>query len=214
MGSFDTSLSALQAYTTAITAVGNNLANLGTTGFKGSEISFQDVMGSVTQGTMQVGGGVQPPGTARDFSQGTVTGTTNPLNAAIQGSGFFILNPAGSSTTGASATGYEYTRDGNFQVGSDGTLQTLDGSQVMGWSVDPTTGTVNTSGAIGAISVSTGSTQPPVPTSNITFSANLDAGAAGGDTVNVPITVYDSLGGSHQLNLTLTKDAKTRTPGI
>lgn len=211
MGSFDTSLSALRAYSTAISAVGNNLANVGTTGFKGSEVTFEDVMGSLANGDRQIGAGVLPPGTSRSFSQGSITSTNNPLNAAIQGSGFFVLSPpsASSSATAGATVTYEYTRDGHFQVGADGTLQNLNGSVVMGWSMNPTTGSVNTSAAIGAISAPIGSTQPPTPTSTINISANLNAGAAADQSLTVPLTVYDSLGGSHQLSLTMTKDAKT-----
>ena len=59
MGSFDAALSALQAYSNAMDVVGNNLANMSTTGFKTSEISFQDVMGAVTTDTTQIGNGVK-----------------------------------------------------------------------------------------------------------------------------------------------------------
>jgi flagellar hook protein FlgE len=205
MGSFDTALSALQAYTSAINAVGNNLANMNSTGFKNSDINFQDVMGSVS-GNTQIGNGVQSPTTEANFSQGTDSTTTNPLDAAIQGNGFFLLTPAGSTGT-VSPSSYEYTRDGSFQVGSDGTLQASDGSNVQGWSIDPTTGQVNTSGAIGNITIPTGTTLPPVATSTLDISANLNASAAVGDTLAVPITVYDSEGGSHQLTLTMTNTA-------
>lgn len=210
MGSFDTSLSALQAFSTAIDAVGNNLANLSTTGYKSSEVTFQDIMGTYFSANTQIGDGVQQPDTSQNFSQGSITTTNNPLDAAIQGSGFFILTPASSSASGTtSSSAYEYTRDGSFQVGANGTLEAADGSQVMGWSLDPTTGSVNTSGAVGAISIPTGATLPPTATANISIAANLDAGAAAGDTLTVPLTVYDSLGGSHQLTLTMTKDSST-----
>lgn len=205
MGSFDTALSALQSYTSAINAVGNNLANMNSSGFKDSEINFQDVMGSVS-GNTQIGNGVQQPVTEANFSQGTDTTTTNPLDAAIQGNGFFLLTPAGTTGT-VSPSSYEYTRDGAFQVGSDGTLQAADGSHVQGWSIDPATGQVNTSGAIGNITIPTGSTIPPVATSTLSISANLNASAAVGDTLSVPVTVYDSEGGSHQLTLTMTNTA-------
>jgi flagellar hook protein FlgE len=208
MGSFDTALSALQAYSTAMDAVGNNLANMSTTGFKTSDINFQDVMSTVTTNNMQIGNGVQQPTTEADFSQGTISTTTNPLDAAIQGNGFFLLTPAG-STGAVSPTSYEYTRDGSFQIGSDGTLQTVNGANVQGWSLDPATGQVNTSGPVGNINIPSGTTLPAVATSTLNISANLDAAAAAGGSLSVPITMYDSEGGSHQLTLTMTKDATT-----
>ena len=203
MGSFDTALSALQAYSSAINAVGNNLANMSSTGFKNSEINFEDVMGSVTNGNTQIGNGVQEPYTSAQFSQGAVATTGNPLDAAIQGNGFFLLTPAGSTGT-VSPNSYEYTRDGAFQIGSDGTLQSANGSHVQGWSIDPATGQVNTSGTVGNITIPVGTTIPPVETSTLTVSANLNASAAVGSSLSVPVTVYDSLGGSHQLTLTMT----------
>jgi flagellar hook protein FlgE len=208
MGSFDTALSALQAYSSAMDAVGNNLANMSTTGFKTSDINFQDVMGTVTANNTQIGNGVQQPTTEADFSQGAITTTTNPLDAAIQGNGFFLLSPAGSTGT-VPPSSYEYTRDGSFQIGADGTLQTADGLNVQGWSMDPATGEVNTSGAVGNITIPLGTTIAAVPTSTVSISANLDAAAAAGNSLSVPITVYDSEGGSHQLTLTMTKDANT-----
>jgi flagellar hook protein FlgE len=208
MGSFDTALSALQAFSSAMDAVGNNLANMSTTGFKTSEINFEDVMSTVTANNTQIGNGVQQPTTEADFSQGSITTTTNPLDAAIQGNGFFLLTPAG-STGNVSPSSYQYTRDGSFQIGSDGTLQTANGANVQGWSLNPATGTVDTSGTVGNITIPMGTTLPAVATSTVSISANLDASAAAGDSLSIPITVYDSEGGSHQLTLTMTKDATT-----
>lgn len=209
MGSFDTALSALKAYTGAINAVGNNLANMSSTGFKNSEINFQDVMGSVS-GKTQIGNGVQQPTTTANFSQGTLTNTGVALDAAIQGNGFFLLAPPGSNGS-VTPSSYAYTRDGSFQVGDNGTLQTSNGAEVQGWSLNPTTGLVDTTGSIGNISIPTGTTIPPVATSTLSIAANLNSAAATGSTLTVPVTVYDSLGGSHQLSLTMTKDATAGT---
>ena len=116
---FSTALSALTADETAINVVGNNLANLNTPGFKDTVVSFSDL---VTQslgggaGETQVGGGVGRPITLTQFSQGAIQSTTGPLDAAIQGDGFFIVQGPNNAT--------EYTRGGNFQVNSSGTLET------------------------------------------------------------------------------------------
>src|SRR5215471_7186306 len=97
--SFSTALSALSADSTAIDVVGNNLANLNTPGFKASTVSFHDL---VTQslgaglGETQVGFGVGVPITLRQFSQGAIQSTGGPLDAAIQGDGFLVVqNSAG-----------------------------------------------------------------------------------------------------------------------
>src|SRR5579862_3201574 len=126
--SFSTALSALNADSTAIDVVGNNLANLNTTGFKASTVSFHDL---VTQsigaglGETQVGFGVGTPVTLREFSQGAIQSTGGPLDAAIQGDGFFIVNNA----SGAQL----YSRGGNFEVNTAGNLTTATGELLQGW---------------------------------------------------------------------------------
>src|SRR5258706_7106627 len=109
--SFSTALSALSAHATAIDVIGNNLANINTTGFKESTVSFHDL---VTQslgaglGETQVGFGVGTPVTLRHFSQGAIQSSSGPLDAAIQGDGFFVVRNTAGPT--------QYTRRGNFQV--------------------------------------------------------------------------------------------------
>src|SRR3954465_14658608 len=109
--SFSTALSDINAHATPLDVVGNNLANLNTPGFKASVVSFHDL---VTQslgaglGETQVGFGVGTPVTLRQFSQGAIQSTGGPLDAAIQGDGFFVVK--------GSAGQQMYTRGGNFQV--------------------------------------------------------------------------------------------------
>src|SRR5689334_6178052 len=108
---FSTALSALNADTTAIDVVGNNLANLNTAGFKGSDVSFHDLVAQsigAGLGDTQVGFGVGTPSTLARFSQGALQSTGGPLDAAIEGDGFFVVTTPGGGT--------EYTRGGNFKV--------------------------------------------------------------------------------------------------
>src|SRR3954463_11314535 len=117
--SFSTALSALNATATAVDVVGNNLANLNTPGFKTSVCYFRDL---VTQslgaglGETQVGFGVGTPVTLRQFSQGAIQSSGGPLDASIQGDGFFIIKSAPGPI--------QYTRGGNFKVDTDGNLTT------------------------------------------------------------------------------------------
>jgi flagellar hook protein FlgE len=195
---FSTALSALNADTTAISVVGNNLANLNTTGFKDSEVSFHDL---VTQsigaglGETQVGFGVGTPTTMLQFSQGAIQSTGSPLDAAIQGNGFFVVNSASGQQ--------EYTRGGNFQVNSDGALTTSTGELVQGWTIS--NGTLSTNGPTGNITVPSGSLETPQATANTSVSMNLDASAAPGATFSTSETVYDSLGTSHVITYSFTK---------
>ena len=151
---FSTALSALNADTTAISVVGNNLANLNTDGFKASEVSFNDL---VTQsigaglGETQVGFGVGTPVTMLQFTQGALQSTGGPLDAAIQGNGFFVVQ----TTSGLT----EYTRGGSFQTNLQGALTTSTGELVQGWSA--TNGTINTNDPIGNITVPSGLAAAP-----------------------------------------------------
>src|ERR1051325_5313662 len=98
--SFSTALSALSAISTAIDVVGNNLANLNTTGYKTSVVSFHDL---VTQsegaglGETQVGFGTARPLAIREFTQGAVQASSGVLDAAVQGDGFFIVKDSNGS---------------------------------------------------------------------------------------------------------------------
>jgi flagellar hook protein FlgE len=195
---FSTALSALSADTTAIDVVGNNLANLNTIGFKDSSVSFNDLMSQAlgaSTGSSQVGLGVGAPITKTQFTQGAINSTGNPLDAAIQGQGFFVITtPAGAN---------EYTRAGNFQVDSAGNLTTATNELVQGWSLKG--GTLTTSGPIGPINVPAGTLAPPLPTQNTSVSLNLDASAAAGTTFSTSVQIYDSLGTAHTVTYTFTQ---------
>ena len=203
--SFSTALSALSAHSTGIDVVANNLANLNTPGFKASVVSFHDL---VTQslgaglGETQVGFGVGRPITLREFSQGALQTTSSPLDAAIQGDGFFIVKAANTAT--------EYTRGGNLQVDLDGNLVTATGEKLQGWTEQ--NGVINTNSVIGNISVPVGSVKAPQATTSFSFDINLNAAAAAGTTdgtYSTSIQIYDSLGAAHVVTATFTKDAAT-----
>ena len=124
MSSFSAPLSGLLANTTALNIVGDNLANMNTQGFKGNTVLFEDAMGQATA-SLQVGDGVGSTLTERDFTQGTLQTTNGPLDAAIQGNGFFVVQSPGGDTM--------YTRDGSFSLNSSGQLVTSTGNLVQGW---------------------------------------------------------------------------------
>ncbi len=203
--SFSSALSALNADETAISVVGNNLANLNTPGYKDSVVAFRDL---VTQsvgtglGETQVGFGTGTPYTIREFAQGAVEASSGTLDAAVQGDGFFVLQaPNGGGT--------EYTRAGQFETDAQGNLLTLGGANVQGWMADPTTGIINTNGPLVNVSVPVGTVKPPVVTTTFSIGANLDSSGVNGQTsgtYSTSMTVYDSLGNAHNLEITFNKD--------
>jgi flagellar hook protein FlgE len=199
---FSTALSALNATSTAIDVVGNNLANMNTTGFKGSDLSFRDLISQASgDGTAetQIGLGTAQPLTVQQFTQGAIQTNSGPLDAAIQGEGFFITQSPQGNTY--------YTRDGTFQVDSAGNLLTSTGAQVQGWNSTTSTGTIDTSGAISGIRIPSGALSPPVAASNMSVDLNLNSAATADATsdFSTPVTVYDSLGKSHILTVSFEK---------
>jgi flagellar hook protein FlgE len=210
MGNFQTALSALRASSTAIEAVGNNLANINTTGFKRSTVAFSDVFSSIGgSGRTQIGNGVGRVYTDRTFDQGAITSTNSSMDAAVQGPGFFVVRD--SSGTAATSNANLYTRDGHFHIGQDGTLRTVEGLRVQGWVADPQTGKVNTAAPVQDIEIPLGASLPATPTTTLEIGANLDASAAADSVLSIPVEIVDSLGGVHNLTLTMTKDASPNT---
>ncbi len=126
----------LDAQQTRMSMVSNNLANVNTTGFKRDRAVFEDLLyqtvaqagAATSQDTesptgVNIGTGVRIVGTEKNFSQGAHVDTGNPLDALIEGRGFFqILLPDGSNG---------YTRDGSFRMDSDGRLVTASGYQIQ-----------------------------------------------------------------------------------
>ena len=197
MSSFYVSLNALNASSTAVASVGNNLANLNTTGYKATTVSFRDMM-SQQIGTgltaSSVGMGVVDPIVQHQFTQGSVQGTKGLFDAAIQGNGYFVVKDASGNVN--------YTRAGNFSLDPNGNLINATGEKVQGWLA--ANGVINPSGGTSNITVPASSLQIPIPTTSFSMSANLNAGAAKGDTFSTPIQVIDSLGKSHTLTATYT----------
>lgn len=127
-----TASTGLNAQGTQVDVTANNLANLNTNGFKRNQVSFQDLIyvndlapgavaaqGQQAPSGIQIGSGVRVAATPKVFSQGALTNTTNSLDAAIQGPGFFQLTLPNGET--------RYTRDGAFQLNANGNFVNSDG---------------------------------------------------------------------------------------
>jgi flagellar hook protein FlgE len=192
-----TALTGINAAATAIDVVGNNLANLNTTGFKTGTVSFQDLL-SETLGGSQVGLGVQSPYVTTNYSQGSINAETGPFDAAISGNGFFIVTDSNGQTL--------LTRDGTFAPNAAGTLETLTGQEVQGWQAAPD-GTINTSGPTTSLTIPVGALYPPIPTTTFSLNANLDSASPAGTTFSQQIQAVDSLGNTLPLTVTFTASA-------
>ncbi|HVC21278.1 MAG TPA: flagellar basal-body rod protein FlgG [Vicinamibacterales bacterium] len=153
-----TAASGMNAEQENIDNIANNLANVNTTGFKKTRVEFEDLVYQQTQlpGTpttpsdqapvgLEIGLGTRPVATARDFSAGSLTQTSNPLDVAIQGQGFLQVElPDG--TTG-------YTRAGDLQMSGTGELVTNEGYPIIPSITIPSNATSIAISADGIVSV-------------------------------------------------------------
>ncbi len=199
---FSIPLSGLTASSTAMSVIANNLANLNTVGYKGSDVQFADLfyqnLGTNGSGDpLQVGAGTGVAATSLNMNSGSPEATSVPTDVAIQGNGFFVVQNNG--------TNY-YTRAGNFQVATDGSLETTNGEDVMGYAA--VNGVIPPGAALSPLQINMGQINPPLATNNVSLTTNLDASTNIGDSpLSTPVTVYDSLGGAHVLNFNFTKTA-------
>ncbi|MBL8144675.1 MAG: flagellar hook protein FlgE [Acidobacteria bacterium] len=205
VGSFSAGLSGLNANSTYLSVIGNNLANINTIGFKSSTVSFMDLVSQNVGGSsinpMQVGLGVVTGSISPVFSQGSIENTREATNVAIQGNGFFVVKDPNSG-------GLAYTRAGNFSFNSDGVLVSPDGFRVQGFTqIDPLTQEIITTGQAGDITVPPGVLREPVATTNFSTRTNLNSNAVAGDVFTTAVQIYDALGSAHMVTVTYTKDA-------
>jgi flagellar hook protein FlgE len=129
--SLNTAVSALQQFQQDINVIGNNMANVNTTGYKDASMNFEDTLSQVLglggTSTFQIGTGVATSSIDNNFTQGTLANTGVNSDLGISGQGFFVVkDPAG--------TGTFVTRAGNFQVDANGYLVTDKGMRVQGFS--------------------------------------------------------------------------------
>ena len=200
--SFQQGLSGLNAAARNLDAIGNNVANASTVGFKSSSLVFADIYANSLGASLSttVGIGTAVAAVQANFGQGNLRSTSNPLDVAINGSGFFRLDTNGTIS---------YSRNGQFHLDKDGFVVNATGSKLTGYGVD----------ANGNILVSTPaplqvSSQQLPATATVSGEIGLNLDARESVPVASPfninnaqsynkatsLTVYDSLGNSHALS--------------
>jgi flagellar hook protein FlgE len=225
-----TGVTGLTAYQNQIDVISNNIANVGTIGFKSQRVTFQDLLYQAqsfnsaptqTRGGVNgqsVGDGVQIATTDTNFSQGGLETTGINTDLAIDGNGFFILN--GTNGQGVPS----YTRDGNFSLNENGLIyDPANGLAVLGFPVQAN-GTISQSAPPTAIQIPFGLKSTAVGTGfgaksgpvndtvyDVSMGGNLDqtqfvtnAAALGVNPTltTISTTLYDSLGGQHLFDIT------------
>ncbi|WP_312560173.1 flagellar hook protein FlgE [Anaerospora sp.] len=208
MRSLYAGVSGLRNHQTRMDVIGNNIANVNTVGFKGSRVTFQDVLSQSMKGAsagngtrggtnpMQVGLGMGVASIDTLFTDGSFQPTGKPTDLSIQGSGFFILTDG---------TNQMYTRAGNFDFDNEGNyLVPGTGYKVAGWVADDS-GVVNANGPVTGIKIPVGVTMAAKVSTQTTSAGNLSADAPVGTIVQAPVELYDSLGIAHKMNTTYYK---------
>ena len=201
MPSFYIPLSGLDADSTALNTIANNLSNMNTTGFKEqttnfSDLFYQQVGANGSGDEIQQGTGVQVASNSTDFTGGSIASTGISTNAAIDCSGFFVLDNGGSRL---------YTRNGDFQTSAGGTLESSGGQAVMGYGAK--NGVIDTNGGLIDLSIPTGQVMNPSATTTLSMTTNLNSQDAVGSstTASDQTKIYDSLGNSYEATVTYTK---------
>jgi flagellar hook protein FlgE len=186
-----TGVSGLQAESTDLNIIGNNISNANTTGFKESRAAFDNVMGAVDPTV--VGDGVEIGSNQQVFTQGSLLNTGVQSDLAISGDGFFVVQ---GSVGGVQGSFYE--RNGQTSISATGQLVDTNGLALQGYAIAPD-GT--TSSTLSAITLPTAAL-PPKATTTINITANLNSAAASTDApFSDAIPVYDSQGASQQVGL-------------
>uniref|UniRef100_UPI0040563A38 flagellar hook-basal body complex protein n=1 Tax=Acetatifactor sp. TaxID=1872090 RepID=UPI0040563A38 len=218
MRSLYSGVAGLKTHQTKMDVIGNNIANVNTTAYKSSSITFSELMSQTTQkasgpnaatgtgGTnaKQIGLGVKAGAINTNISgQGSSQSTGNPFDIMITGSNFFIVNNGNENF---------FTRDGSFYVDGAGNLaMTSTGYNVMGWGVDEATGEIKQDSVTALRIMSAANmTYPPEATSKAYVSGIIDKNdtdvtSANGKSMN--LNFYDALGYSYTARLILKQSA-------
>ena len=201
--SFQQGLSGLNAASKTLEAIGNNVANSTTVGFKSSQAQFADVFANSLSGSgggsTQVGIGVKVSQVAQAFTQGNVTASNNPLDLAINGGGFFRVSTGGAIS---------YSRNGQFSLDKNGFIVNANGAHLTGFTANAN-GVLST-GAPSDLNIATADL-PPAQTATVKAAINLDSNSpvlsSAAFDMDKPLTytnatsvqVFDSLGVAHVL---------------
>ena len=210
---FAIALSGLNAAASELEVTSNNIANVGTTGFKESRAEFAEVFAVGTQSVSSnaAGSGVRLSQVSQQFSQGNIDFTNNALDLAIGGEGFFVLSDNGAQV---------YSRAGAFSVDANGNVVNAQGDRLQAYPAAGN-GLFNT-GSPADLQLTTGAS-PPRATSSANMGLNLPAAATvppiavfdptnpGSFNQTASVTVFDSLGTPHTATFFFIKEAAVNT---
>lgn len=216
MRSLFSGVSGLKVHQTKMDVLGNNISNVNTIGFKGSTVTFSDILyqksssasgpnantGKAGNNAKQIGLGANVAAISTQMSTGGTQRTDNALDVMIEGDPFFVVS---------NGTQNFFTKAGAFTTDANGTLCTTSGLNVMGWQVDPTNPTKTMADVVSPLRVMAPEnlSVPPEATTEIYFHGNLDykdtqlTGETGKTTT---MDFYDALGQKYMVMMSVKRD--------
>jgi flagellar hook protein FlgE len=235
-GALFSGVSGLSAESSAMGAISDNISNVNTIGYKQTDVNFQTLVTAQASTTEYSPGGVQSKPRMGVDMQGLLQASTSSTDLAISGGGFFVVNSDNQPLSSGKGE-FAYTRAGSFKVDKDGYLQNVGGWYVQGWPLANWDGTPTASHQmIGGTQymaaykatngqytyINTGVVDPTnmqslnlnkiagtaAATTSISMGANLPSGDAVGTTHQTNLLEYDSLGNSHNVLMTWTKQGQ------
>lgn len=200
IGSLFAGISGLNANATAMTVIGDNIANVNTSAFKANRASFANVLSQSLGGSISnsIGRGVEFWGTSPLWTQGSLENTGNATDLAINGKGFFIVQ----DDTGTNF----YTRAGQFHLDEIGDMVNPDGYLVQGYQIDA----YGNLGNLLTISIPGERISAPSATGSFSFDVNLDSQTVTNGSYTASQSIFDTLGNPIPLSVTFTKTANLR----
>ncbi len=216
MRSMYAGVSGLKTHQIRMDVVGNNIANVNTTGYKGSRATFKEMLNQTLQGAkapqgnrggmnpQQVGLGVMLGSIDTNQTQGNLQSTGLGTDLAIQGNGYFVINNGQQNL---------YTRAGNLTLDEQGNLVNSSNGYIMqGWEAD-NNGIINSNLAPEGVRIPLGATMNAQATENAFFTGNFNSEAAGGATWTATIDVLDSLGSTHTVGVDFVRQVSAAPTG-
>ncbi len=235
IGTMGSGVSALQTFEKGLEVIGNNIANVNTTGFKSASATYSSSFSNILQmsspapasgngsdtSTVEIGTGVNLSGINTNFNQGSLSPTGNPTDLGISGNGFFIVKNPADGTTFA-------TRAGDFRMDSQGYLVTAQGYRVQGL----TGGTAGSApGTVGDIKLGTPPAGTQLQSFTIDGSGNVVESYSDGTSattnqvlmqnfqdptalVSIGNNLFSGMGSAQPISGSLTLSAAANTPGV
>jgi flagellar hook protein FlgE len=219
-------VSGLNANSSAMAVISDNIANVNTTAYKSDRSDFEDLVNAQSSRTTYNAGGTRAVTRQLISSQGNIASTTSTTDIAIQGDGFFVVSPM--TDIDSSSAEISYTRNGTFYPDEEGYLVNSASNVLRGWPLDSegnVSGSTTSISALVPVNIN-GISDSVNQSTNVALTGNLDsdtevsaavtagtyvAGNMASGTVTAdttwPIQVVDSLGGTKTLNVSLLKSA-------